>query len=125
MVTVEQEAVGDGIVGFQADPGEDHHRSPVVNLGVLLQEQEDFGKQSPVDLAVSLKLYLDEVNRLVGGPLRWQENAIDAKGGFLHLDGFKAVALALVGGANQVKEQGRGQLEEEIEEGIGFHVSPG
>jgi hypothetical protein len=62
---------------------------------------------------------------LIGGPLRWQEDPIDAKGGFFHLDGFKAVALALAGGANQVKEQGWGQLEEEIEEGIGFHASPG
>jgi hypothetical protein len=78
---------------------------------MFLQEQEDFGKQSPVDLAVSLKLYLDEVDRLVGGSLRWQEDPIDAKGGFLHLDGFKAVALALTGGANQVKEQRWGQLK--------------
>jgi hypothetical protein len=31
----------------------------------------------------------------------------------------------LAGGADQVKEQGRGQLEEEVEEGIGFHVSLG
>jgi hypothetical protein len=125
VVTVEQEAVGERVVGFQAGPGEDHHRSPVVDLGVFLQEQEDFGKQSPVDLTVSLKLHFDEVDRLIGGSLRWQEDPIDAKGSFLHLDGFKAVALALTGGADQVKEQGRGQLEEEIEEGIGFHASPG
>jgi hypothetical protein len=31
----------------------------------------------------------------------------------------------LAGGADQVKEQRWGQLEEEIEEGIGFHASPG
>jgi len=33
VVTVEQEAVGDPIIGFQAGPGEDHHRSPMVDLG--------------------------------------------------------------------------------------------
>jgi hypothetical protein len=36
VVTVEQEAVGERVVGLQAGPGEDHHRSPAVDLGVFL-----------------------------------------------------------------------------------------
>jgi hypothetical protein len=57
-------------------------------------------------LAVSLKLHLDKVDRLIGGPLRWQEDSIDAKGGLLHLDGFKAVALALTGAPIRSKNRG-------------------
>jgi len=105
---------------FQAGAGVDEDGLPVVEMGILLQVEKEFGEGAVVQVVVFLELNFDEVGGLVALAVWGGENAINAEAGLFEFDGLEAV-VGSIGLANQFKQNGGGSAEEAIKEGIGFH----
>ena len=89
---------------------------------VLIEVKEDLGDESPVEVIVFLELNFNEVDGIVGMVFVGDEYAIESKGEFFDFDGLKLVVLGKVGGfSDKLKEEFGEDLEEGIEDFIGFH----
>ena len=95
LVTGEEGAVEGGLGGFEGAPGENDRGLPIGGGGVLLQESEQLSKEAVVEQGIFLELHFDKKDGLIGDLGRGQEDAVNAKGGLFHFNGFEDIALSL------------------------------
>ena len=113
-----------GLVGrFEAAATENQNTAPIFVLAsVAIEIDEGFGKKAMIEQFVFLELDFGKENDSGSSFGRWQENAINAEGGFFDFDRFKAVVVGLGGWIIDEGKQECGEsFEDLIVDRIAFH----